>query len=409
MGLKLANSASGLLAAGVSDSATALTLQAGHGSRFPTISAPDDFFPITVVRAQNPSQYENMLVTGRTGDTLTVQRAQEGTAGLSFSPGDIVELRLTAGTLEDNFPQMSNRAAKNFKFSIAVADGKDKLSFTGPNSTETILRQSDAQTNALDATAGRLLKVGAFGLGVTSSQPQWPLSDLDDIPASVPSGMYCTTDSHTNKPEDLWGEILWMRHTADTAFMLYAHPNSSAPRLFFRVFRSGSWGSWQEIPYAGRLKTVGGQSLIGNGDITKTHLGLGNVENYPPASQSEAEAGAANDRYMTPLLTKQAIDALAPKPIGDGQTWQNLKASRAFNTTYTNTTGRPIAVAVTGYSSAGSGMAVVALVNGSQVYRGSWGYGASTPNAVFFIVPPGATYSVAPNGSGSLESWAELR
>ena len=404
MGLKLANNASGLLAAGVSDSATTLTLQAGHGSRFPTISAPGDFFPITVVRAQNPSQYENMLVTGRTGDTLTVQREQEGTARLSFSPGDIVELRLTAGTLEDNFPQMSNRAAKNFKFSIAVADGKDKLSFTGPNSTETILLQSDAQTNALDATAGRLLKVGAFGLGVTSSQPQWPLSDLDDIPASVPSGMYCTTGSHTNKPEDLWGEILWMRHTADTAFMLYAHPDSSAPRLFFRVFRSGSWGSWQEIPYDGRLKTVGGQSLIGNGDI------LGNVENYPPASQSEAEAGAANDRYMTPLRTKQAIDALAPKPIGDGQTWQDLKTSRAFKTTYTNTTGRPIAVAVTGHSPSGATIALWAVVNGTQIYPGSPGHDGGT-SFLFFIVPPGATYSVIFSGASSLSlgNWSELR
>jgi hypothetical protein len=356
------------------------------------------------VRAQNPSQYENMLVTGRTGDTLTVQREQEGTARLSFSPGDIVELRLTAGTLEDNFPQMSNRAAKNFKFSIAVADGKDKLSFTGPNSTETILLQSDAQTNALDATAGRLLKVGAFGLGVTSSQPQWPLSDLDDIPASVPSGMYCTTGSHTNKPEDLWGEILWMRHTADTAFMLYAHPDSSAPRLFFRVFRSGSWGSWQEIPYDGRLKTVGGQSLIGNGDI------LGNVENYPPASQSEAEAGAANDRYMTPLRTKQAIDALAPKPIGDGQTWQDLKTSRAFKTTYTNTTGRPIAVAVTGHSPSGATIALWAVVNGTQIYPGSPGHDGGT-SFLFFIVPPGATYSVIFSGASSLSlgNWSELR
>lgn len=408
MGLKLANSASGLLAAGVSDSATTLTLQAGHGSRFPTISSPDDFFPITVVRAQNPSQYELMRVTGRTGDTLTVQRMQEGTAALSFNPGDIVELRLTAGTLEDNFPQMSNRAAKNFKFSITVADGKDKLSFTGPNSTETILRQSDAQTNALDATAGRLLKVGAFGLG-SMNAPLWPLTDLDAIPASVPSGMYSATGSHTNKPDGANGTVLWIRMNANYGFMEYQAAAASNGRKFLRFLNNNTWGSWQEIPHDGRLKTVGGQSLIGNGDITKTHLGLGNVENYPPASQSEAEAGAANDRYMTPLRTKQAIDALAPKTIGDGQTWQNLTASRAFNTTYTNTTGRPIAVAVTGYSSAGSGMAVVALVNGTQVYRGSWGYGSSTPCAVFFIVPPGATYSVAPNGSGSLESWAELR
>lgn len=42
---------------------------------------------------------------------------------------------------------------------------------------------------------------------------------------------------------------------------------------------------------------------------TKKHVGLEYVENYPVASQEEAEQGVANNRYMTPERTKQAIQA----------------------------------------------------------------------------------------------------
>src|SRR5690606_33904339 len=45
--------------------------------------------------------------------------------------------------------------------------------------------------------------------------------------------------------------------------------------------------------------------------VTKAQVGLGSVENYGVAAQAEAEAGTVNNKYMTPLRTKQAIDALA--------------------------------------------------------------------------------------------------
>jgi hypothetical protein len=46
-------------------------------------------------------------------------------------------------------------------------------------------------------------------------------------------------------------------------------------------------------------------------NTTKEQLILGNVQNFPLASSLEAQTGTANDRYMTPLRVKQAIDALA--------------------------------------------------------------------------------------------------
>lgn len=43
--------------------------------------------------------------------------------------------------------------------------------------------------------------------------------------------------------------------------------------------------------------------------VTKSDVGLGNVQNYGIATQAQAEAGTANNVYMTPLRTKQAITA----------------------------------------------------------------------------------------------------
>ena len=43
--------------------------------------------------------------------------------------------------------------------------------------------------------------------------------------------------------------------------------------------------------------------------VSKAQVGLGSVANYSVASQAEAEAGARNDLYLTPLLVKQAITA----------------------------------------------------------------------------------------------------
>jgi len=44
--------------------------------------------------------------------------------------------------------------------------------------------------------------------------------------------------------------------------------------------------------------------------VTKSQVGLGNVENYEVATQKDAEEGIATNKYMTPQRTKQAIDSL---------------------------------------------------------------------------------------------------
>jgi hypothetical protein len=100
------------------------------------------------------------------------------------------------------------------------------------------------------------------------------------------------------------------------------------------------------------------------------------------------------------LIQGQGGQALAAmQSLGMGQTWQNVTGSRAFGTTYYNTTGRPIQINM----QSTSGTANLSLtVNGtalgvqSAFISGHW------------IIPVGASYSVSAT-VGTAAVWNELR
>ena len=109
--------------------------------------------------------------------------------------------------------------------------------------------------------------------------------------------------------------------------------------------------------------------------------------------------------------------SVAPAPaIGVGQTWQDVTSSRAAGVTYTNTTGRPIFISVSGGGQPNNGtmtLTVDGVVLGQQGFQSiNSGRSNATMTA---IVPNNSTYVAGnvPGGSGgggwSLVSWAELR
>jgi hypothetical protein len=100
----------------------------------------------------------------------------------------------------------------------------------------------------------------------------------------------------------------------------------------------------------------------------------------------------------------QALASLSS--LGYGQTWTDLTASRALSTTYTNSTGHPIAVSV--YWQATSLGTATATVSGLQIAATAIAASAaSNSGGLSFVVPVGATYSVA--CGVSFTRWSELR
>lgn len=96
------------------------------------------------------------------------------------------------------------------------------------------------------------------------------------------------------------------------------------------------------------------------------------------------------------------VDGVDPRSLGLGQTWQGVTASRALNTIYTNTTGRPIAIA--GHVSDLGAAQIKLTIAGVIVLE------PGISLSFFGIVPPGATYIVnLTAGSGSMGNFVELK
>lgn len=107
------------------------------------------------------------------------------------------------------------------------------------------------------------------------------------------------------------------------------------------------------------------------------------------AAASDVQTGTATDMSIPP-------SALAGAIFGSpNQSWQTVTSSRAANTTYTNSTGRPIMIAIScGVNSAQITVAGVEVAGFS-----------GTASTGYAVVPPGASYSI----NAAFAFWAELR
>ena len=126
------------------------------------------------------------------------------------------------------------------------------LSRSGSTYTLNGLLSGTAVTqSAADATAGRLMKVGDFGLGVTENAPL-----LDNIDATnMPSGLYRTTSSSLGgfpAGSNPFGHAIVHRHNTGTVWQTYTpvgNAGGTAGRLWHRIYNPlvTSWLPWRLV------------------------------------------------------------------------------------------------------------------------------------------------------------------
>ena len=143
-----------------------------------------------------------------------------------------------------------------------------------------------------------------------------------------------------------------------------------------------------------------------------TGVGTLTTGSIPGTLISSAVSSATNATNATNVSGTGTVTvanlATAAKPIGAGQTWQNVVSSRAGNTSYTNDTGRPIMVSITGGFTVNQSAQL--LVDSVVVAYAGWNSFASGQvlATVSAIVPAGSTYYLSTPGMNSV-TWAELR
>ena len=151
------------------------------------------------------------------------------------------------------------------------------------------------------------------------------------------------------------------------------------------------------FPVAARANADGTISLIKkDGTSAGTINADGLFNNTLTSTNTNQALTAAQGKIL-----KDSIDAAS---FGVGQTWQDVAASRAINTTYTNSTGKPIFIAI-GKTTQSSDMRL--NVNGIQVGYASGTNQDSQSKTLYAIVPAGATYGTV--GSSGFVFWSELR
>jgi hypothetical protein len=135
-----ANNVSTTLAYGISSTQTSVAVTSVVG--FPTIEVGTQGCSVTFISATNSSVFEIALITGITGNTLTVVRGydgnQPGTTPLAFNAGDTVSLLITAGSLA-SLAHINGDISQVFEVANAleppqaVALGQFTFTFPSPN------------------------------------------------------------------------------------------------------------------------------------------------------------------------------------------------------------------------------------------------------------------------------------
>jgi hypothetical protein len=158
--------------------------------------------------------------------------------------------------------------------------------------------------------------------------------------------------------------------------------------------------------FANLTTNVTGTLPVANGGTGATTLAANNVllGNGTSALQAVAPSTSGNVLTSNGTTWTSAVN----QAIGVDQTWQNVSGSRVSGTTYTNSTGKPIMIAVSGISS-GASAVIIGFVNGVDIIAGGTSTGGSAYVAGFsLIIPNGATYAVT-FGNCSPAYWSELR
>ena len=253
--LLAANNAQTVLAAGISSSATSLTVNTGTGSLFPSPVSGTSFFKLTLVDAATGLITEIVHVTARSGDVMTIERAQEGTVARAWSANDIAANMMTAGTLSyvlGNFLSRSNPFG-DIKADGTVNTAKINLGIQAFNS-------SGSTTTVSAPTSGVFFYVTDSG--------NWGVIDSVGNPLPLPiagggTGANTLLGARVNLGVSAFG--------SDSTRSTASSPNAAA---YTFITNYGDWGasgsSGQIIPLAVSRGGTGDTSASG----ARTNLGL---------------------------------------------------------------------------------------------------------------------------------------
>ena len=257
--------------------------------------------------------------------------------------------------------------------------------------------QTKADIDALNIDAGTLDSLNSTEF-VRSSASNGILSSSDDLDSITIPGHYgWNADVPVNAPFGKYCVMIVERDGAQAIQLVYG---STSGQMAMRRANSGTYGGWTVVltPAMAYFKTEVNNLLNAKADqaTTYTETEVDGLLDAKAAISGQAFSG----NISAPNLSGTNTGDQTLSEIGVGQTWQDVSGSRAQNTNYTNSTGKPIMVSiVVANGSTDSGAIIV-----DSVGVGAESNAGLVPSQ--FIVPNGSVYLI--NSAGIL-AWSELR
>lgn len=182
------NGGVGRLAEEIIGSTTTIVLQNGEGNRFPQPTAADDYFMVTVYDLDG--SMEIMKCVTRNGDSLIVQRAQEGTTARAFGVQAYVTNQFTAGAYK---AMVDAIAAASAKSNIPV--GFIYVQYSGQDAPATIF--GGTWSNVSSSYAGRFFRAEG---GSAAAYGSVQAGGLPNLSGSVDAGRCFATNTANGYP-----------------------------------------------------------------------------------------------------------------------------------------------------------------------------------------------------------------
>ncbi|EPH2452397.1 hypothetical protein [Citrobacter freundii] len=302
LSLLAANNAQTVLAAGISSTATSLTVNTGTGTLFPSPVTGTSFFKLTIIDAATGSLTEIVHVTARNGDVFTIQRGQEGTVARAWSANDIAANMMTAGTLSyilGNFqpldPTLTALAAL-----VGVAN---KLPYFNGNDTAALTDLTQVGRDIIGKSTiadiltylglSKVMDIGDFGLGVKNETKPGGMAAL-----GVTQFDYFNPADNIGPLPGSWCGGLSYAMGDDIGFQLAGSGQLQPyenPRLFLRSkFADKTFTQWGEI-YHTLNKPTASDLGITLGTAASRDVGTGT--NQIPDMSSFTSGGNADARW----------------------------------------------------------------------------------------------------------------
>jgi hypothetical protein len=385
------NNAKSTLSVGVSSSDTLIPVE--DTTSFAVV-AGGDFYLVTL-QYQDSIEIIRIVAPGISGNNLTVgARGVEGTTPLGFPTGTRVECRFTAGTLElvrltsaTDIADEITRAlgAEAFVSSIVSAEIINRLNADTNLQTQItneVTRATTAETTTANALSTEITRATTAET-TTANALSTEITRATTAETTAANARSTEITNRTNADTNLQAQITNEVTRATTAETTAANARSTE---------------------------------ITNRTNADTNLQAQITNEVTRATTAETTAANARSTEITNRTnadTNLQAQITAVQGLGNGQVWRWWGNYRSVNVTYTNTTGKPIALYIYGNNNSAT-VPLVALnigptVTGTSQLQIQWSvYSSSSTNpcTVYCIIPINGTYLV-PSGN-SIVKWYEL-